>query len=72
MLPAFLSLSLPRSLSLSLTLPFFCPGWFLPSLSPAENSVRKKAVAMVIHPLALPGTFLATQWRGEGWGVWGD
>lgn len=42
---AFLSSSLPSSLS----------------LFQSENRVQKKAVAMVIHPLALPGTFLATR-----------
>lgn len=30
----------------------------------SENRVQKKAVAMVIHPLALPGTFLATRCAG--------
>lgn len=50
---AFLSLPLSRALSSSLS------GWFSPFQS--ENRVQKKAVAMVIHPLALPGTFLATR-----------
>lgn len=50
-----LHFSLPRSLPLSLctVLPF-----------QSENRVQKKAVAMVIHPLALPGTFLATRCAG--------
>lgn len=50
---AFLSPLLSSSLSLCTVLPF-----------QSENRVQKKAVAMVIHPLALPGTFLATRCAG--------
>lgn len=56
-----LHFSLPFSLTLSLAL--FPSLWMvLPFQS--ENRVQKKAVAMVIHPLALPGTFLATRCAG--------
>lgn len=43
-------------LAVWMLLPFFF--FFTPT---SENRVQKKAVAMVIHPLALPGTFLATR-----------
>lgn len=52
-----LHFSLPCSLSRSLSLCTALPFW-------SENRVQKKAVAMVIHPLALPGTFLATRCAG--------
>lgn len=47
---AFLS---PLPLASALRIPF-----------QSENRVQKKAVAMVIHPLALPRTFLATRCTG--------
>lgn len=54
-----LHFSLPLSSSSSLSLSLWM---VLPFQS--ENRVQKKAVAMVIHPLALPGTFLATRCAG--------
>lgn len=58
-------------LRLPLPLPALFPSLWMLLPFRSENSVQKKAVAMVIHPPALPGTFLASRcagWVGAGWG----
>lgn len=56
-------------LRLPLPLPAHFPSLWMLLPFRSENSVQKKAVAMVIHPPALPGTFLATRCAGGGGGV---